>query len=495
MEGVTGDRATATRRPARMVSVTPPTASSLLSDVDSKQHAPAVVATRVPEAVRPVVGGLLRPDQVPWYEFGAPDPLAHLLSRHLNRALLDPLHGGSALAEEWTMTGNRATFTLAEDGVWSDGTPLRAADIVTVLRREMGEGNLPGLQDVKAVDERTVEIVLAPPACSSLVQVATWPIVDAYEWMPTRVSGDVTVEEQGEERWVIEPDGFSYQAFPDELELREAWEKGEINTVVGASRLTMGSLPGAWVPSEQAGPLLATLIFALNDSMLEDDTLREALTLATDRSALFADAYGFAPEHLPTALLPPGHWAAPTEALPSSAKEAATLLSQAGWRDRDGDGIRENEAGESLRLVLSIPMSHDHRWERLAKVLAEQWEAVGIQLSPLYLEAYMLHERLHTDRWQVALVAYTLAADPDQRALWSEPTDLVGEDLNVTGYHNAEVADLMIEGEQVPGCEIESRAAFYQEAWAQLLTERPLWPLFVLPLDLVQRSGVEWPGE
>ncbi|MGH2543400.1 MAG: ABC transporter substrate-binding protein [Ardenticatenaceae bacterium] len=452
------------------------------------------VAAPVAPSTRPQVGGLLSPEGTRWYEPSSSNPLAYLLHHELTRSLLDPLSAGPEIALRWSMDSVEATFTLAPAAEWSDGTRLDASGVVAVLRRAVEAGSLSGIESVEVIDERTVELLLSGPDCSPLMQAATWPLTDGSEWPPAQNSGNVSITAQDEELWIIEPERFTYRVFPDELALREAWARGEINSILGANRLTMGSLPGPVEPSHAAGPLLATLLFKMNDPVVGDAGLREALTLATDRTALFKTAYGFAPSALLAALLPPDHWAAPAGPLPHDPERAAELLAQAGWNDGNGDGLRENGAGEELRLVLSTPLSPDQRWERLAHALAEQWAAIGVRLEPLYVESYALEERLHTGRWQVTLLAYDVVADPDQRALWSVPApdDLRGRDLNIMGYNNATVSDLLTQGAQVPGCRPAERASFYHEAWEQLLRDRPLWPLFPLPLDEVHRPIVEW---
>lgn len=439
----------------------------------------------------PIVGGLLAPEEGAWYAPVAADPLAALLSQSLHRSLLEPRSGEPWLATEWTMRGSRATFTLPDDTTWSDGSPLRAADVADILLQASEVGDLTGLAQARAVDAQTLELTLTEPLCPALMRAATWPIVDARdEWPPVRTSSALSVEAVGRTGWAIGPDPFEYHRFPNEVALRAAWENGEINTVVGATRLTDGPLSGAESEMLREGPLLATLLFRLDDPLLQAPALREALTLATDRAALFEDAYG-GEATLLTALLPPDHWAAPQAALPSNPTQAARLLTQAGWQP-SGEGSRTNATGEPLRLTLTLPLSPDTRWEALGHALAAQWAEVGVAVEISYAPLYALQERLHTARWQVALVPYLLTPDPDQRALWSAPTDPMSRDLNVTGYQNPAVAELLAQGAQVSGCALPARARFYREAWALLLAERPLWPLFPLPLDMVHQAGVHW---
>ncbi len=391
--------------------------------------------------------------------------------------------------------GSRATFTLARDARWSDGSPLRAADVADLLLQAAAEGELAGVAGARALADNMVEVELLAPLCPSLMHVATWPLVDVREWPPVRSSSGLTVREESAIEWTLGAGRLRYHRYPDEMALRTAWEQGEINSILGGNSLKFGPLPGPVEATQEPGPLLATLLFRLEDPQLQNHSLREALTLATEREALFAESYGFPPQTLLTALLPQGHWAAPLMALRSDGEQAETLLTRAGWTDRNHDGIRENGAGEPLRLTLTLPLSSDQRWEHLAQSLAAQWATVGVELQPLYLESYSFQEHLHTERWQVALVAYKVAPDPDQRALWSPPApdDLVGNDLNLTGYQNPAVTELLTQGMQVPGCKPEDRAPFYHEVWKQLLQDRPLWPLFSIPLDEAHRPGVVWP--
>jgi ABC-type transport system substrate-binding protein len=455
------------------------------------------------------VGGLALPEEVPWFLPNSQEPLAYLLAQHLHRSLFDPLTGESELVAAWSMAEEEATFILQPDAAWSDGSPLRAADVVDLLLQAKENGEIVGLSGARVIDFKTLQLILDSPVCPSLMRVARWPIVDVREWPPLRTSNGVNVNRKGRHGWSIESSQpvkeelFEYRTYPDELSLREAYEGGEINSVLGASRLKMGPLQGPQQSSERSGPILASLMFRVADPLIKEVKVREALTLATDRTALFKAAYGTSPPALLTALLPANHWAAPAgeTSLPKlggieggQGERAERLLSQAGWQELNEDGVRMNTRGEPLRLTLTVRLSPDQRWEALAKELAVQWREIGVELIPFYVEFYFLEERLHTQRWQIALLAYLVSPEPDQRALWSvaSPNDMLGQDMNITGYQNATVAELMKQGAQIPGCEPQKRAAFYHSAWEQLLTDRPLSPLFALPLDEVHRPDVEW---
>jgi len=87
-----------------------------------------------------------------------------------------------------------------------------------------------------------------------------------------------------------------------------------------------------------------------------DSRVRRALTLGTNRLEIveaIQQGYGT----IANSGVPPTHWAYDAELLASLAYdpvEAGMLLEQAGWTDRDEDGVRENDPGEPLSISLSF---------------------------------------------------------------------------------------------------------------------------------------------
>ncbi len=101
-------------------------------------------------------------------------------------------------------------------------------------------------------------------------------------------------------------------------------------------------------------------------------------------------------------------------------KEALALLGDMGFKDRDGDGILEDEAGH--RLVLSL-VTNANSSERLqiASILARDMRTVGIDLRYIGIDFNDLVTRLTSSfDWEIALIGLTGGFDPHfGKNVWS----------------------------------------------------------------------------
>jgi peptide/nickel transport system substrate-binding protein len=105
--------------------------------------------------------------------------------------------------------------------------------------------------------------------------------------------------------------------------------------------------------------------------------------------------------------------------LPFNMDAARALLDSAGWRDADGDGVREKN-GRPLQLELVVPTSSSTRM-RMSVILQEQLKQLGVRLTLDQVEANVFGERVFaTRRWDGFLMGWH--PDPGSSALtqsWS----------------------------------------------------------------------------
>lgn len=112
--------------------------------------------------------------------------------------------------------------------------------------------------------------------------------------------------------------------------------------------------------------------------ILGDPAVREALASAIDRTPIVNDLLNGKSE---VATSPIGlGWAAPEgiQVPPYDPEKAKSLLEGAGWKDTDGDGIRE-KGGTKLSLEISTPAGNQLR-ELVEQLLQQQFKAVGVDL-------------------------------------------------------------------------------------------------------------------
>jgi peptide/nickel transport system substrate-binding protein len=155
-------------------------------------------------------------------------------------------------------------------------------------------------------------------------------------------------------------------------------------------------------------------------SAVRDPAFRDALGYALDLDAIVDVAVdGHATPG--TTLIPPAvvpFHSEPTHPRRFDADEARARLEAAGYRDTDGDGVREDLDGKPIDLRLVYPTS-DHRFASAALAVAGRWDAVGVGVTPKGLEPDPLEELLYTPEaggtaeYDVELWSWTGSPDPD----------------------------------------------------------------------------------
>lgn len=161
------------------------------------------------------------------------------------------------------------------------------------------------------------------------------------------------------------------------------------------------------------------MVYNLDDPILSDKKIREAIAHAVNRKSLikriafgygvecsgpfYPDSFGFNPEVKPFGFNP---------------DKASELLFEAGWKDIDQDGILEKD-GKELEIRMLVDRRNDI-YRRTAMLLRQQLQEVGIKLIvQLYSDEKMLtQEFLTQNRPQAQLKLLSTGVDPDHVAAY-----------------------------------------------------------------------------
>ena len=142
-----------------------------------------------------------------------------------------------------------------------------------------------------------------------------------------------------------------------------------------------------------------------------DRDVRRAIAMAVDRATVVRSLFGDEGE------VPVGPtaraqwiWSDAIRQLPYDTAYTGRLLDAAGWRDADGDGIRERR-GTSLRFTLLVPTTSPTR-QNAAVLIQAQLRAVGVDMRILRLEFTLFEQRSLRKDFDATFQARNLDASP-----------------------------------------------------------------------------------
>jgi peptide/nickel transport system substrate-binding protein len=335
-----------------------------------------------------------------------------------------------------TMTQMAATFRLRPDVTWADGQPLTASDSRYSFELA-GEFESPALQwlrdrtfNYEVVDDHTV-VWIGVPGYRDLFYFQNFyhPLprhafggVDAERLLSAEVAhrkpmgwGPFVVEEwwEGEAITLVRnphyfraSEGLPYLdrvTFRFVSDLREALdlvgagecdlitrdviEGGDLGLLLEAA--TAGTVRLVSSPSSEWEHLdfgIETVSWAHRPALFGDVRVRQAVARCIDRERIAGEAFPYGKATVAQSYVAPDHPLYTSEQLYRWDYDLAngqSLLGEIGWRDEDGDGIREahNVPGIVNRTPFSVTLlmtSDQPARDQTARILSENLAACGI---------------------------------------------------------------------------------------------------------------------
>jgi peptide/nickel transport system substrate-binding protein len=434
------------------------------------------------------------------------------------------------LAESFTLSDDKREYTikLKRDIVWHDGEAFTADDVIFTLNSiQTPDYNSPLVSQFQGVevtkqDDYTVHLKLREPYTPFLVNLTT-KIIPQHVWAniaprnaalaeqnlkpvgtgPFQFSKLTTRRKTGEitnlrltrfDRYYDTApylDGLEFSFFNSHDETVNALRSGRVD---GLGFLPLQLLEQVDSSAYNLRQLLLPQYFALffnqnQNTLLRDAGLRNALLLATDRESLVDEALDGQAEPLQVPL-PHGLLGHRTDLASSYDPEAAKQnLEEAGWRDVDGDGIREKD---NTRLTLKITTTDWPEYVRTAEIIQKQWQKIGVETVIEHFGAGTIQQTIVGPRqYEILLFGEILPADPDPYPFWHS-TQTKSPGLNLALLQDKTVDDLLETARQA--ADPAARAQKYQDFQGRIFELNPAIILYQPYYLFVTRDKVRGPA-
>lgn len=425
------------------------------------------------------------------------------------------------VAKSWEISEDGLTlvFHLRNDVVFADGEPLDANDVVFTYEWVMNpkvaaprtRSYFEKFESVKALDNHTVEVKFREPYFNALTVAGMYLQILPEHW----------VKQFTEEEYNQKP-GLMFGSGPYKLAIDpKQWEPGSQKIELVRNENYWGPRPALdkviWREILEDSARLAEFRnreidrFTMPPSMYRtlatdeqlrrqadlyeyeyvssgylyvgwnqlkngrptafaDQRVRQAMTLLIDRSAICSRVY----DNLATPATGPFHplgWQAdPTiEPWPYDPAKAKALLEQAGYIDRDGNGVRESENGVPLSFEF-IYSAGSAESEQMALMMKEAMRQAGVEMLLNKLDWPIMQQKLDDRVFDAIMLGWGGAVESDVYQMFHSSQTTDGGDNYIS--HISPELDKLIEQARTT-VDREECQRLWWEVHARLHQEQP----------------------
>jgi peptide/nickel transport system substrate-binding protein len=282
-------------------------------------------------------------------------------------------------------------------------------------------------------------------------------------------------------------DRVVFRVIPDALTRAAALRAGEVDIIQAVPLDLVEVLAEA--PDVQVRTAPGTrpiwMDMNVNRSPFDDVRVRQALNYVVDKQRIVDEIYGGQAAVLPGPLSPFNNFInKELEPYPYDPDKALDLLAEAGWTDSDGDGILDKDGQPFAFIIDTLEV-----WRPLAEAVADQLQAIGIEVTIRFWERSVIRPRLLAGERMAYLDGWGDSAfDPvgHFEAKWHGYVE--GQPYgrgNYSGYDNERVNELIRMGEVT--ADPAERQRIYDEAQEIIYEEAPA-VFLILPEEIEAAS-------
>lgn len=435
------------------------------------------------------------------------------------------------LAVSWQVSDDQKTITfkLKPDLKWADGAPLTSADVLFTWKVITDENT----RTPYSADYKLVKHAEAPdPVTFSVTYEQPYaPALDSWAGMQILPEHLLKGQDINTTAFARKPVGSHYYQLGE-------WKHGERISLVRNSNATQGQaridrLVSRFIPDPAAqflelmadnidlmnlntiqyarilparkelnsrvalykelGNSYTYLGFNLKRKPFDDKRVRQAINYAIDKQELIDGVLLGLGEPVASPYKPGTRWSNPKlRPYPHNIAKAKQLLKEAGFEDRDGDGILDKD-GQPFSFEILTNQNPDR--VKSATFIQRQLKQLGIDASIRQLEwASFIGRYIKTGDFQAVVLGWGLGYEPDQFNIWHSSQQAPGQ-FNFIGYNNPKVDRLLEQGRLE--LDPDKRMKIYHEFAEVLLEDSPVVYLFAgygLPAIHKRVRGIDNPA-
>jgi peptide/nickel transport system substrate-binding protein len=433
-------------------------------------------------------------------------PLVHL---DVN---LQPIPG---VADKWEISpdGKLYTFHLNPKATFSDGTPLRSADVLFTLKKIVDPASeaaqIAGgfekldLATTRVVDDHTIVIGFKEVQAPQIVRFNDlMPLPEhAYAqgdfrggWadravssgpyaLVRRVPGKEIVLQRRKDWWgpPVYVDTILFKVINDDKTAWAAMQRGDIDETYISSDV--------WQMESRRPELQKTIDFRrfytltynfipwnTRNPVLSDRRVRRALAMCIDLQSVINNLYHGTARAM-NGPFTPDEWAYNPDVpvIQYNPLEAQSILQSLGWKDSDGDGILDRD-GKPLKFDFLITGGNAAS-SPFAQLFQQELKKIGVQMNIVSLDPSAYMQRVLGGNFEAAMMAWDLDPDPDPFSLFHS-SQFAPQGQNFVFYSNPE-ADKLMDAERTE-LDLKKRIPIFRRLHEVLANDQPYtWTLQV----------------
>ena len=423
------------------------------------------------------------------------------------------------LAESWGVSadGRVYNFSLRQNVVWHDGTPVTSDDVLYTIEVIKSPGSLfpQDIKDlwtqiqVKRLDDKTFQFTLPEPF-SPFLDYATFGVLPKHllepipaDQLPTaefnlkpvgsgpykfdellvsggQITGVVLVA--NEDYYLGPPfiEQVVFRYFPNSASALDAYEQGE---VLGISQITQDVLGTALAERGLSVytsrlPQMGLVFLNLNNptvGFLQDANVRRALMLGLNRTVITSHILKGQAIIADSPILP-GSWAYydEIEKFPYDPEAAIQIFNKEGYIFTAGSTVRSKD-GQSLRFTLVHPDNPIHT--QIAQAIQADWALIGVEIS-LQAVPYdsLVNDYLAARNFEAVLgdLNTSRTPDPDPYLFWHQAEATGGQ--NYSQWDNRTASEFLETARTA--ADFNERMRLYRNFQVVFAKELPSLPLY-----------------